>query len=222
MQSPDAGMPAMSLMPPMQPAPATPDGYMRDAKGRLVPVKMVKPEHLEEDALVRSIHAAAVKLSGVIREFRETATADILALVDLLAEQYKAPRGGVRGNLTLTTFDGTMRLQLATNDQLEFGPELQAAKALVDVCIQRWSVGASAELMAIMVDAFDVDKAGKLNTDRILALRRLEIVDPEWALAMAAIGDAVRVVSTKRYLRVYSRGEASEKFSQVPLDIASA
>jgi hypothetical protein len=200
----------------------TRDGYMADAKGRLVPTNLVKPEHRLEDELVRTLHAGAVRLSEKIRHFREKTTADILAFMDLLSEQYGAQRGGPRGNLTLTTFDGTLRVQLATNDQLEFGPELQVAKELVDACIKRWSEGATTELMAIVDDAFNVDQKGKLNTDRILALRRLAITDPEWALAMTAISDAIRVISTKRYLRFYSRGAPDEKFVQVPLDIASA
>jgi hypothetical protein len=206
----------------MSTPPPVPAGYMRDAKSRLVPADLVKPEHLLEDALVRAVHADALVLSGKLRTFRETATEDILALTDLLAEKYKATRGGERGNLTLTTFDGTLRVQLATNDQLEFGPELQIAKDLVDSCIRRWSEGASLELKALVDGAFDVDQKGKLNTDRILALRRLAIEEPEWAQAMTAISDAVRVISTKRYLRIYSRGAANEKFVQVPLDVSSA
>lgn len=32
-----------------------PEGYMKDAKGRLVPLEAVKPEHLLEDELVRRL-----------------------------------------------------------------------------------------------------------------------------------------------------------------------
>jgi hypothetical protein len=202
--------------------PQPPEGYRSDAKGRLVPVALVKPEHLLEDDLVRALHASAVQLSEQIRHFREKSTADILAFMELLADKYGAQRGGPRGNLTLTTFDGTLRVQLATNDQLELGPELQVAKELVDTCIKRWSDGATPELLAIVDDAFNVDQKGKLNTDRILALRRLAIEDPEWIKAMAAISDAVRVIATKRYLRLYARGAVDAKYVQVPLDIASA
>jgi hypothetical protein len=202
--------------------PPDPAGYRKDAKGRLVPVALVKPEHLLEDEMVRAIHASAVKVSEQIRRFREDATAEILALQDLLADKYKTQRGGERGNLTLATFDGMLRVQLATNDQKELGPELQAAKQLIDSCIHRWSDGANVNLKAIVNSAFDVDKKGKYDIDRILALRRLDIDDAEWKMAMSAIGDAVRVISTKRYLRVYSRGAADEKYTQVPLDIASA
>lgn len=203
----------------MQPAR---DGYMSDAQGRLVPIELVKPEHLLEDDLVRALHAKAIVISEQLRLFREQSVADILALLDLLAEKYGAQRGGQRGNLTLNTYDGTLRVQLAINDQLELGPELQSAKDLVDACIRRWSEGASVQLKAIVDLAFDVDKKGKLNTDRILGLRRLDIQDPEWLKAMVAISDAVRVVSSKRYLRLYTRKGEDQKHTQVPLDVASA
>ena len=198
------------------------EGYLSDAQGRLVPIELVKPEHLLEDDLVRALHEKALVISEQLRLFREESVADILALLDILAEKYGTQRGGHRGNLTLNTYDGALRVQLATGDQIELGPELQSAKDLVDSCIRRWSEGASVQLKAIVDLAFDVDKKGKLNTDRILGLRRLDIQDPEWQRAMVAIGDAVRVISSKRYLRLYKRKGDDQKHSQVPLDVASA
>ena len=198
------------------------EGYMSDAQGRLVPVALVKPEHFLEDDLVRTLHTRAVELSAQLHKFREDAVTEILTFMDLLAEKYNTTRGGQRGNLTLNTYDGMLRIQLAINDQVELGPELQSAKELVDSCINRWSEGARPELKAIVEDAFDVDKKGKLNTDRILSLRRLNIDDEEWLRAMVVISDAVRVVSSKRYLRLYSRKKHDEPYTQVALDIASA
>jgi len=198
------------------------EGFMPDAKGRLVPVALVKEEHLLEDQLVREVHEKASALSARLSEFRLTTTAEILALVELLGEKYGAKRGGQHGNITLTTFDGKLRVMMAVSDQLELGPELQIAKDLVDACIRRWSEGASVELKAFVDGAFDVDKKGKLNTERILALRRLAIDEPDWLKAMEAIGDSVRVTSSKRYLRIYTRGAVDDKYVQVPLDIASA
>ncbi|MFT8418999.1 MAG: hypothetical protein ABF636_09260 [Acetobacter sp.] len=40
-----------------------PEGYMKDTKGRLVPLEAVKPEHLLEDELVRRLHEAAAQLA---------------------------------------------------------------------------------------------------------------------------------------------------------------
>lgn len=201
---------------------AVPSGYWQDSQGRLVPESLVKAEHQLEDRLVRELVAGAEELAAKIREYREKSLRDIAAFLDLLADQYKAERGGNRGNVTLNSFDGLLRIQLAIGDQLAFGPELQTAKSIVDDCLRAWSKGADAKLQAIVADAFNVDKKGKLNVDRILALRRLDIDDPTWQRAMQAISDAIRVERSKTYLRLYRRRRREDKLDQISLDIASA
>lgn len=203
----------------MQP---TRDGYLSDAQGRLVPIELVKPEHLLEDDLVRTIYAEAVEVSDQLRRFRERADAHMLAFMDLLAEKHGVKRGGLRGNVKFTTYDGTQRVQVSINDQLELGPELQFAKELFLNCLGRWTEGSPVEVKALVMSAFDVGKKGKLDINRILSLRRLDIRDPEWLQALDIVEESKRVTSSKSYLRVYSRSkEDDQKFTQVPLDLAS-
>lgn len=202
----------------MDPVPA---GYMCDSQGRLVPIANVKAEHQLEDDLVRKIFARAERASGELRAFRDSAMGELGIFLDLLADRYKSQRRGAKGNVTFSSYDGLLRVQLAVSDQLAFGPELQVAKTLVDQCIRDWSAGANENLQAVVNDAFAVDKKGKLNVDRILALRRLNIHDDKWQQAMAAIGDAVRVERSKQYLRFYRRSALDAKFEQLPLDLAS-
>lgn len=198
-------------------------GYMQDSAGRMVPRANVKPEHLLEDELVRNLVAGADVISGVLRKFRETAFAEIKAFSDLLDQQYGVKKsGGAKGNFTLTSFDGTLRVQVAIGDYLSFGPELQTAKRLVDECLTRWSEGVNDNLRTIVNDAFQVDKEGKLQVDRILALRRLAITDATWSRAMEAISNAVRVTHSKTYVRFYRRASAEADFVLVPLDLARA
>jgi len=65
-----------------------------------------------------------------------------------------------------------------------------------------------------------VDKEGKLNTGRIIGLRRLAIDDPNWLRAMEAISDSMQVVGSKSYLRVYERAVSDDKWSAVSMDLA--
>jgi hypothetical protein len=44
-----------------------------------------------------------------------------------------------RGNLSLSTFDGMMRIQIKYNDVIEFDEEIQLAKQLIDQCLIDWS-----------------------------------------------------------------------------------
>lgn len=199
-------------------APAAPDGYKADAEGRLVPIASIKPEHMLEDELVRRLVALADAQSAALKAFRENAASEIKAFLDLIADQYGVSRGGKKGNVTFQAYDGSMRIQLAVGEFITFGPELQAAKALIDQCLTDWSASAGSELRTIVSDAFRVNKEGKLDTDAILGLRRHAFEDARWKRAMDAISDSVRVVRSKTYLRFYRR--RADDYAQIPLDVA--
>jgi hypothetical protein len=111
-------------------------------------------------------------------------------------------------------------LLIAVNDTLQFNEKLQIAKELIDTCIKRWSSDAKVEIRLLVEDAFSVDKAGNLNKNRILGLRRINIHDPQWQEAMQAITDSIQVVATKTYMRFYERLEDGS-YTQIPLDIAA-
>ncbi|KXV20044.1 DUF3164 family protein [Gluconobacter japonicus] len=199
-----------------------PDDYMTDSAGRLVPRANVKPEDLLQDELVKKLFERARSIRDGMRQFREDADSDIRAFLDLLAEQYGAKKGGAKGNLTLATYDGCERITIAISDTITFGPELQIAKELVDSCLTRWTEGGNANIRAVVTDAFDVGKEGKLNVSKILGLRRLSIDDEEWKRAMQAITDAVKVNASRSYIRFHERSSPDAAFIQVPLDIAKA
>lgn len=197
-----------------------PDGYLKDGQGRLVPRDSVKPEHLLEDELVRHLANDAETVSLVLLGFRDGARARIQAYLDMLAQEYGAKKGGARGNITLTSYDGTLRVQLAIGDTLSFGPELQVAKSLIDECLRSWTEGARAEIRTLIDDVFQVGKAGRLDVDRVLSLRKMDIKDERWQRAMEAISNALRVQSSKEYLRFYRRPSPEGDFTQIPLDVA--
>lgn len=196
------------------------DGYMKDAKGRMVPLEMIKPIDKARDQLVREIVGQSLSLAQQIARLKLAALNDVKAFIDLSAEQYGVKLGGKKGNVTLTTFDGEYRLLIAVEDRISFDERLQAAKALIDECIKSWTVGARGEIKVLIDDAFSVDKQGKINTNRVLGLRRLDIVDEKWRRAMEAISDSVTVVESKEYLRIYKRNEDGE-YDLVNLDISA-
>ena len=139
----------------------------------------------------------------------------------LVAEKYGANKGGAKGNMTLRSFDGKFEMQVAVSEFLSFGPELQAAKGLIDICVERWSEGANDNIRALVNHAFQVNKEGRIDTGRVLGLRRLEIDDAEWNRAMDAISDAVRVTSSKTYIRFYEVNTETGTRQPIPLDLAA-
>lgn len=198
-----------------------PDGYMPDSRGRLVPVASIKPIDLERDSLVREIAAKAEELNKALAEFRERANQDIDAFVSLSSERYGVDVGGEKGNLTLSSFDGSIRILRATSETLSFDEPLRAAKKLIDQCLDDWSAEGRTEIRTLIGDVFQVDKQGRINTKRILSLRRFKFEDPRWKKAMEAIADSLGVATSRSYLRVYRRDEKGA-YQQLCLDLANA
>lgn len=199
-----------------------PTGYMQDAAGRLVPESKVKPIDLLRDQLVRDLVAGAVGLNAAIAKFKGHAFGDIAAFVTASAEQYDVRLGGDKGNVSLYSYDGRYKIQRQVQDSIKFDERLKAAKALIDECIFEWSQGSSDNIMVLVNDAFAVDREGDVNTNRVLALRRLNITDPKWLLAMQAIGDSISVVGSRSYVRFYERVGSSDQYRPITLDLASA
>lgn len=197
-----------------------PEGYARDAQGRLIPLDLIKPIDRARDDLVREIVEKAKTMASQLGALKTEIFADIAAFVSLSAETYGVKIGGDKGNVSLVSYDGRYKVQRAIQETLMFDERLQAAKELIDACLQRWSKGAQPEIKVLINDAFQVDKAGNINTGRVLGLRRLDIKDDEWLRAMTAIGEAIQVAGSKSYVRVYERVGDSDKYRPISLDIA--
>jgi hypothetical protein len=196
--------------------------YLRDAKDALVPIATVKPTDLLMDELVRSILGEAAELSATIAAFKQQTFERVSQMQALFAQEYDAKIGGPKGNITLSTFDGCQRTMVQVQDQIEFGPEMQAAKALIDECLNEWAAGSGDELRAIVNRAFQVDQQGKINRTQIFMLLRSNIEDERWQRAMKAIQDSMRVIGSRTYLRFQRRDAGDAAWRGVPIDIASA
>lgn len=198
---------------------AIPQGFRQDAQGRLIPLAHIKPIDLARDELVQEIVQKAKAVSSEIAAFKTGTFGDIEAFVQLSAEQYRVRLGGKKGNVQLLSFDGRYKVLRAIQESIAFDERLQAAKSLIDACLTEWTEGARSELRALINDAFRVDQAGNIRTGQVLSLRRLAIDDPRWQQAMSAIAEAVQVVGSKSYVRVYER-DANGEYRPIALDIA--
>jgi hypothetical protein len=196
-----------------------PAGHRQDAKGRLVPESQIKPIDKARDELVRELFAKAEAANKALADFKLIAFGDIAAFVQLSAEQYGVNLGGNKGNVSLLSFDGELKVQRAMADTITFDERLQAAKELIDECLREWTADARPEIALLVQDAFRVDAAGNIRTGSVLALRRLDIQDERWLRAMQAIGDAVQVVGSRSYVRFYKRDQ-NGSYQALSLDIA--
>ncbi len=196
-----------------------PAGYMQNALGHLIPIALISEIDKLRDSLVREIVDKAADLAAIERDFYNETFGEIQAFSALSAEKYNLKLGGIKGNITLSSFDGSLQVKLAKADVMAFNEKLESARELVDACIRRWSVGSNVNIIALVEQAFQTDKEGKINLGRMYTLMRYEIDDAEWNLAMQALHDSIQPVNTKRYLRVYRRN-GDGKMEQLVLDAA--
>lgn len=197
-----------------------PDGFRQDSKGRLVPENTIKPIDFERDALVSRLIEKVKEVQQQLKQFKALAFGDIAAFVDLSLEQYDVHLGGNKGNITLYSFDGQYKIVRQIQDSIRFDERLQAAKVLIDECIQSWSADSNDHLKILILDAFQVDKEGKISTGRVLGLRRHDIKDEKWLQAMEAIAESINVVDSKSYVRFYER-DKDGKYQAISLDFAN-
>jgi len=195
------------------------EGYKENAVGHMVPIEQIEEVDLLRDEFVLRAVQAAKGVAADLAIFKQKLTGDMDAFLDLSSEKYGVKLGGQKGNITLNSFDGKYRITREIAERIEFDERLQAAKVLVDECLREWTKYSASEVRTLIEDAFQVDKKGKINTKRILGLRKLKIDHSTWKQAMEAIGDAVTITGSCVYHRFYERGEDG-KYQQINLDFS--
>lgn len=197
-----------------------PEGYVMNAKGHYVPLSVVKEIDKLRDDVVQDIISRAKELRSQMIGVKDIMFGNFHEFVELSAHEYDTKIGGQKGNVSLLSFDGKYKVQIAIQDNLVFDERLQVAKSLIDECLRDWTKDSNDNIKAIIDNAFAVDKEGKINIRRVLSLRSLNITDDKWQKAMQAISDATQVISSKEYMRFYERDEYG-KYQQITLDFAS-
>lgn len=198
-----------------------PKGYWKDARGSLVPVTKIKDIDKDRTHCVANLAKEAKAVSHMLLAFKLTAMNAVNAFIERSLAEYEVAHGGKKGNVTLITFDGRYKITRTMQDAVVFDERLQAAKALIDECAKTWSKGSNDNIKVLINHAFQVDKAGTVNTGRILNLRTLKIEDDTWKRAMQAIADSMTVASTKAYIRFYELDAASGEYTPISLDVAN-
>lgn len=80
--------------------------FLTDAKGRLVPKAQIKPEHLMEDDFVKNVLQKVSKHQDEMIALKTGIIDDLFAFIDLVNEKFGYRRGGKKGNVSLTSYDG--------------------------------------------------------------------------------------------------------------------
>lgn len=195
---------------------------MIDGKGQPIPVGNVAPADKLQDEIVRKVLGFATALNAQIARFRDHTMADLCSFDALLAQEYGAKIGGKKGNRTYQSYDGLLQVRVQVSDLIQFGPELQIAKSIIDECLTEWSSDSRPEIQTLVTRAFKTDKEGQINKAELFGLLRLDIDDERWKRAMEAIRASIRVTGSKEYVRFYRRPTLEAAWEAVTIDLAKA
>lgn len=202
-------------------SPEPREGYLPNRLGDWISEAHIRPALLREHRPVEDLIEEAGNMRVFLEIFKAKCFDEISTFRAEMAATYNANVGGTRGGLTLNNFADTMRITVSQADSLSFGPELEAAKSLIDECLREWAEGGNDNLRAVVNDAFHVGENKKVRMDRVLGLRRIQINDDDrWARAMAAINDAVRTERSRLYVRLYRRATPEDEWTLIVLDLA--
>ncbi len=199
-----------------------PEGYMINAAGNLIAKDNIKALDLIEDELVKDIIDEALQLHEQMHRLKSKWQEKMESFVDLAANEYGAKRQGKKGNLTLKTFDGNHSIAIKVKQNMSFDSKLDIAKFLVHECIHEWSEDARPELKTLVESAFQADKRGNINREKLLDLLRLDINDAKWLKGMEALRDSIFHESSSTYFTVSRRQSDKEnRMIQLPMNLSS-
>ena len=193
-------------------------GAWLDAKGDFVPPRYIQKLDKEKDKVVSKLSNKALKLSKALEDFKTEVFTEVSNYLDTAKKHYKVDLDTEEGNKTLSDFANSLRVEVSCKKQLAFDEKLEFAKKLIDECIVEWSKGANSKLIALVEQAFQTDKKGMIDRDRILGLRKLNIKDTQWQKAMDIISDSLTIVNKKSYVRFQQKIDG--RWRTVYLDIA--
>lgn len=203
----------------------TQEGKWLNHKGRFVPEKNVAEYDRKKENLVIPLIRTATELSGLLEEFKRRAFQAWREFDVEAMEEYGVEINTDKGNGTLYSFDQRYKIQMCSSAVLEFDTRLKAASELISECLADWGQNADPNLMAVVSEAFEKDAKGMINVRKVLGLRRLQINDERWQVAMQAISDATMEVGRAAYLNFYERVEMAPGRSEwrlIPLSLARA
>lgn len=196
-------------------------GWWVAKNGNTIHPERVNIEDKLKDEMIENILKKATAVTETIKKFKDEAYDEVDSYFYLLLEKYGVEnKKGAKG-YTLENFSGTAKIQVATADNIMFDEKLQIAKKKIDECIHEILKDVnSIDGQQLINNAFEVDKKGEVNPRKILALRSYNITHPKWLEAMEIIAESIEIVSTKEYIRFYTRDDIKEAYKQVTLDIA--
>ena len=199
------------------------DEYWLNAKGEEVHIgNITEPDKLKNE-LVTKILAQVKQKQSELAVFKSLIKHEILEYIDMLRDVYRMDplSRSKKGNFELVSYDGTLKVQIGIQDSITFDEKITLAKEKIDAFLKEQTKDAAPIVHTLVMEAFEVDKKGKLSAQNVLKLRTLKVEHVEWKEAMDIIGDSISIVSSKENIRFYERLGDEGKWTLVTLDFSA-
>ena len=191
--------------------------YWIDGQGLKVPLKHVSIEAQKRDKFVEEMTDSAQRLQTLIIAYKADMQKRLAEYLEEVAENYGEDWAG---NAKIRNFSQDKQVELKQALRLTFDETLSVAKAKVDKCIARWAKGSSSEIVALVNQAFAVDRKGQVDVKAMLKLTDLAIEDPTWVEAMEIVKKSITVESTKQYMNFHLK-DSDGKFTPIVLQFSA-
>jgi hypothetical protein len=197
--------------------------WLNQSGGLVHPDLIPADKKLEDEIVTAMVDRAAAKAAD-LAQFREASFAEAEDFFDLLLQNYNLKRESrsKKGAITLTDYSGLSKVEIATANRLSFDSKLKIAKLKIDEYLTEACETASPEIKTLILRAFEVDKKGDVDAKKILALKGYAITHPKWVEAVGIIGEATRIVGSKRYIRFYRRENQTDEWEHISLELSNA
>lgn len=197
-------------------------GFWLDGKGDATHPDNVRAADKIKDEMIEKLCNEAMHLSDEISAFKKKSNEQVEAYFAILLQDYgiNAKAKSVKGNITIENFSSTFKVALSVSDNLQFDERIQIAKSLVDEFLIDETKDSSPAIRTLITKAFEVDKKGNIDANKIFALKRYDIQDERWNKAMSIIDESKKVAFARSYIRFYIREHTNNEWELVPLNIA--
>jgi len=191
---------------------------LKNDKGQDVAIENIDDISLKRHYLVEKIIAKANKVKKILNDYKEECDKEVDKYLKFLERKKKTKFDGWKGNLLLNSFDGKMRIVKNINDIISFDETLKLAKQKIDICLKNWS-NDNNNIKAIVTNAFNVDKKGRVNVGMILRLKKIKIDDKDWNEAIKIIDESIKINSTREYYKFQTKDE-NEQWGAIDLNFS--
>lgn len=128
-----------------------------------------------------------------------------------------------KGNYTWFNFDRSIKIEVNVSEPIVFDSlTITAAKEKLDEFLDANIESKNEFIKQMVIDAFETQRAGNLDTKQVLKLTRYEdkVKSPKFSEAIKLIREAIRRPKSKTYRRVWIKDEAG-KYQNIELNLSS-